>query len=440
MLQTWPLHRQMYAIVATWFLGGMIILLVSIIVFANIHLHHEREPIEQVGHQVVSAIQNTVRQNPASLHSLKLMAAELKHPGVLSFRPDREQQQANYNLDSVPYVPDWFTRMVEPQRHEPVILLVPELDGQLLLRPDMAADILEKWVAFVAALIVPLVISLATILTSRRIINDFVRPLVVIKDGISALRSGSYGRHLSIHGPREVVHTGDELNSLSSTLEDLRSTNIALHRKLLSVQEEERAEIAQDLHDELGPLIFALRANITALDGQGTTLNRMLIKNHLTEIAEAIQRTNRRILDRLRVTNIAELGLMRSIQALLEGPAARVGNLQTTVQLDAQLDLLDELTATTVYRVIQESLTNALRHSSASGLLVQGLIARSAIGSFVELAISDNGIGYPASAPRGHGLSGMEERLTALGGTFHIEGSTSGTTIRCTIPLELHST
>ncbi|RYZ70924.1 MAG: histidine kinase, partial [Proteobacteria bacterium] len=276
------------------------------------------------------------------------------------------------------------------------------------------------------------------ILVTRKLILDLVRPLLAIRSGITALRTGEYNRRLEISGPVELFDTANELNSLSETLISLRTTNLSLNRRLLTVQESERSEIAQDLHDELGPLLFALRANTAAVVTRSRDTELHALAAQLTEIAEAIQKTNRRILDRLRLTTIAELGFAGSIAALVESPAVRAGLLTTDVNVDPALETLDELSASTIYRLVQESLTNALKHSSASTLEVRASLTNPIQGRGVQLLIRDNGVGYPANAPRGRGLSGMEERLQALGGSFAIQGSPSGTSISCFLPVPVN--
>lgn len=424
----------MYSIMGAWLIIGTVTLLISLLLFSNIHLQHEREPVEKLGRQLASAVQSAIHKNPASANDLKALMSEFDQSGPATFRLSGSTFPTD-QLGPVNNVPDWFTRLVEPQRQMPVVFQLPELNGSLQLKPDMSADILEKWVAFVAAVTVPMTIAAGLILVTRKLILDLMHPLLAIRGGITALRTGEYHHRLEVCGPIEVLETANELNGLSETLISLRAANLSLNRKLLIVQESERSEIAKDLHDELGPLLFALRANTAAVVSRTQDTKLHALSAQLIEIAEAIQKTNRRILDRLRLTTIAELGFAGSIAALVDSPAVRAGQLSTDVTVDPALEALDELSASTIYRLVQESLTNALRHSSASRLEVRVSLLDSAPGRGVQLNIRDNGVGYPAHAPRGRGISGMEERLHALGGSFGITGSASGTSISCFLPV-----
>lgn len=435
MISNWPIQRRMYSVMASSFLVGTTVLLASLLLFSNIHIQHEREPVEELGSSLAKAIGTTIRNNPGHADALKSLLLELNQSRSTTFHLNNTPTAPNHELQAVGGVPSWFTTLVEPKRQTPVTFDIPEMSGQLALKPDMAADIYEKWIAFLAAVSVPLFIALTTLLIARNLMLGLMRPLLSIKGGINALRTGVYDQRLDVDGPREVVETAEELNSLSETLHSLRSTNLALNRKLLIVQETERAEIAQDLHDELGPLLFALRANTAAVVGRTRDTELHYVSAQLNEIAESIQKTNRRILDRLRLTTIAELGVTGSIAALLDGPAVRAGKLVTDINIDPSLDALDELSASTIYRIVQESLTNALRHSSATKLTVRANQSQVPNIRGIHLSISDNGIGYPVSAPRGRGISGMEERLHALGGTFSINGSAAGTSTICFVPV-----
>jgi two-component system sensor histidine kinase UhpB len=435
MIRNWPIQTQMYSIMGTWLGIGAVIFLNSLLLFSNIHLHHEREPVEELGRQLATAIQSTIRNHPTSASDMRNFMSEFNKSGSTTFHFSGEPVSPENQLGPVRNVPDWFTRLVEPQRHVPIVFDVPEVSGSLQLKPDMSADIFEKWVAFVAAVTVPLLIAGALIAVTRKLIMNLMRPLLSIRSGITDLRAGEYNRRLEVSGPVEVLETANELNALSETLISLRSTNLSLNRKLLTVQETERNEIAKDLHDELGPLLFALRANTAAVVKRSRDTQLHALSAQLTEIAEAIQKTNRRILDRLSLTTLAELGFAGSIAALVESPAVRAGQLTTDVSIDPALETLDELSASTIYRLVQESLTNALRHSSASRLDVRASLTQAGNDYGVQLMIYDNGVGYPASAPRGRGISGMEERLHALGGRFSIAGSASGTSISCFLPI-----
>jgi two-component system sensor histidine kinase UhpB len=140
--------------------------------------------------------------------------------------------------------------------------------------------------------------------------------------------------------------------------------------------------------------------------------------------------TNRRILDRLRPMHIEEFGLQSSIQKLLRGVRSQVPAIDVTFEIDPALDAIDAVVSQTVYRVMQEGITNVLRHAQATEMRLKASVPDGK----VVVEISDNGIGMPANIVMGRGLTGMRERVRALGGTFEIFRSDGRTCVRCSLP------
>ena len=149
--------------------------------------------------------------------------------------------------------------------------------------------------------------------------------------------------------------------------------NRDLLRKIVSLQDDERRDIARELHDELGPLLFGIRAGAVALRNSVPDGNDALTASaeSILQSAEALQQANRRILDHLRPLYIEELGLAKSVETLLQTARAQASEVSLTARLDPHLDELDGPLSQTVYRVIQESVTNALRHAGASSIEIK---------------------------------------------------------------------
>ena len=135
-------------------------------------------------------------------------------------------------------------------------------------------------------------------------------------------------------------------------------------------------------------MLFGIRANAVALQ-DGAPQDRKLgasVEAMLASV-EALQLANRRILDRLRPLHIQELGLEKSIQTLLQYARSQAPGLQLTLRIDPRLNDVDGLLSQTVYRVIQEGVTNVLRHANASAMSVEATIE----GPQVSVEISDDG-------------------------------------------------
>jgi len=133
----------------------------------------------------------------------------------------------------------------------------------------------------------------------------------------------------------------------------------------------------------------------------------------------------------LRPLYILELGLEKSIQTLLQNARSQAPDIALTSRIDPRLNELDGPLPQTVYRVLQEGVTNVLRHAKASSMNVEAFVDNKEL----AIEISDNGVGFPAESMFGRGLTGMHERVRALSGTLQLLREAGKTRVRCRIPI-----
>jgi two-component system, NarL family, sensor histidine kinase UhpB len=145
-----------------------------------------------------------------------------------------------------------------------------------------------------------------------------------------------------------------------------------------------------------------------------------------------LQHANRRVLEGLSPLYVAELGLDESIRTLLRNAQAQAPSIKLTSTIDPHLNEIDGLLSQTAYRVIQESVTNVLRHAWATTMDVAAAIDAGR----VAIEIADDGVGLPQRAGLGRGLTGMHDRVRALNGTLELSRERGRTVVRCRIPLE----
>jgi len=219
-----------------------------------------------------------------------------------------------------------------------------------------------------------------------------------------------------------------ELSELNVQLRDLAAS-------LQAVREEERTEIARELHDELGQQLLRLRMDLDWLAGRIKELAPALHKKMVDMkvfIAGTVDAL-RRVTTRLRPPLFDEIGLAEAARWQLDEFSQHTGiEVQSTIDIDDME--LDERTAINVFRILQESLTNVTRHAAATRVNV--LLARADEGLAIE--ISDNGCGTEMrdKPARGHGLVGIRERTLMLDGRMEIVSAPgNGFTVRVLIPL-----
>ena len=214
----------------------------------------------------------------------------------------------------------------------------------------------------------------------------------------------------------------------------------ALSARLHSAREEEGTRIAREIHDELGGILTGLKWDLEKID---KTLNSAsdgsrLLEIHnrissMTTLIETTINTVRRIASELRPGVLDDLGLVAAIEWQIEQFQARSG-LKCHWTNNASDIELDRERATAVFRILQEILTNVLRHASAANLYVR--LGRSEI--YFEMEVRDDGRGITENQRRNSsslGLLGMKERALLVGGEVHITGNEgSGTTVLVRVP------
>ena len=409
---------------------------VSLQIFATAQLMEETEPTARSARAVAAALNGALQASTNPQATLEAFVQSLGASEAIRFR------RLGTDLDVHPpevqtplgTVPDWFVRLLvlpEFKTAFPVTIEGKQV-GDIVVAPDMSADIYEKWIGFLAIVCSAIALMLLTGAIAHFAARSVLAPLQNLGDGLTRMRSGDYEQPIASAGPPEIRKSAEEANELARTLNHLSRDNRSLLRRMVSLQDDERQDMARELHDELGPLLFGIRANTVALlesSPSGQAKLRGAAEGILQSV-ETLQQANRRILDRLRPLYIQELGLERSIQTLLQNVKAQAPGLKVTSQIDTTLNGVDGLLTQTIYRVIQEAVTNVLRHARANAMHVAADVSSREV--IVE--ISDDGIGFPADRRFGRGLTGMLERARALSGTLELLREEGRTCVRCRLP------
>jgi two-component system sensor histidine kinase UhpB len=293
----------------------------------------------------------------------------------------------------------------------------------LVLTPVTVSDpvVLREAVVLVAGLTVILIVNL---LLFRRAFAPLVR-LTDLMRTIDLLRPG---RRIPVYGgDAEVANLTLAFNEMLDRLEAERRQSA---RRSLTAQEDERRRVAQELHDEIGQ---SLTAVVLQLERAGRRapeeLRRELIEAR--ETARASLEEVRQIAQRLRPEALDELGLRSALAALAERVSDR-GGLQVVRHLDGGLPALSPEAELVIYRVAQESLTNALRHADASQAVLT--LRRNPEG--VTLGVTDDGRGLDGTES-GAGIQGMRERALLIGARLELRTRVEGgAEVRLDIPAE----
>ncbi|MEY9156131.1 signal transduction histidine kinase [Bradyrhizobium japonicum] len=199
-------------------------------------------------------------------------------------------------------------------------------------------------------------------------------------------------------------------------------------------------EIARELHDEFGPYLFSLRAHASALAklADGRAPNAESVRKHGSALLEQInqlQQFTRRVLERLRPVGLAELGLRQALESLSRLWREAHPDVAIETVISATLGVTGETADLTIYRIVQEALTNVFRHAGATSVNVVIEPVEQAGGrGYARVRVSDNGRGMEPGQKLGFGLVGMRERILALGGTLNVVSGDGGLTVEALVP------
>ena len=234
---------------------------------------------------------------------------------------------------------------------------------------------------------------------------------------------------------RRLPVTGrDELTGLTEDINDLLSRVAgSLDRAILSATSHQQARVAQDLHDDLGQVLTGISLAVESLRkslGEVPDDVRPLIHEIQSQIHDAMDQT-RQIASGLAPVEIQAGGIIYALHSLTKESRERFG-LDCDVRCPAPAPELDEDTATHLYHIAKESITNAVRHGGASHVSID--LENGSAG--ISLVIADDGDGLPDDPPEaGLGLQLMRLRAEMIGGYLKIDSADgSGTRVECRVP------
>ena len=288
---------------------------------------------------------------------------------------------------------------------------------------------------------VALLMALAIALLASLAIAHTLAPAHSIVSALRRMADGEYRTPLPRIRSMELAMIGRAVGDLGDRLAQAEEERTLLTRRLLEIRSDERRALARELHDEFGQNLTAILAFATTIEASAG--DEYSAGTEIAQDARMISQATRRIiaclrdtLNRLRHPPAEELGLEASLVALVDSWRSRAT--QPQIQLDLQGDLADisGTVAVTAYRVAQECLTNALRHSSAREIVLR-IERRSGTENALLVRVEDDGGGDAAKVAQsaGFGLTGVSERVAALGGSLSIARASRGLSVAATIPL-----
>ena len=294
--------------------------------------------------------------------------------------------------------------------------------------PDAAISL--AWQHIVDNIHVALLMALAIAFFASLAIAHTLAPAQLIVTALQRMAHGQYRTPLPRFRSMELAMIGQAVGDLGERLAQATEERAVLTRRLLEIRNDERRALARELHDEFGQNLSAILAFASIIEATGAQEQaESKAKNDVAQDARMISQATLRImaclrdtLTRLRHPPAEELGLEACLVSLVDSWRSQNAT-QPMIQLDLQGDLADVrgIVAATAYRVAQECLTNSLRHSAAREIVLR-IERRTGTENALLIRVEDDGGGDAAKVAQsaGFGLTGIRERVAALGGSLSI--------------------
>jgi two-component system sensor histidine kinase UhpB len=371
--------------------------------------------------------------------------SRLRHVSITR-QGDNSVGERSGNGDDERSPPAWFIALVHPETTAvSVPITIHGKPQSLVITSHPNDEMAEIWDGIITQLAVSSALAVALFLVTMMVIGRALAPLQALSQTMVNIEAGQYGSRVEPGGAPELAAICAKLNHLAGALGEAVEDKRRLAERTVSLQDLERKEIARELHDEFGPYLFTLRAHAGALmrlSEDGRTPTADALRKHGTAIMEqinALQQFNRRILEKLRPVGLAELGLHEALGALLRLWRQSHPDVTIETTISNELGATGETADLTIYRIVQEALTNVFRHARATSVDVTVEPVEQPTGMRADrgcarVRIRDNGSGLKPDHKLGFGLIGMRERVLALGGTLTIVSDDSGVTVEALVP------
>jgi len=401
--------------------------------------------------QVLSQVEATSRDGGLSAMTLfleglgRIRGNEIElydEDGALLYRSPPPRYKAGRDA------PQWYAHWVAPPLKTREIALP---HGRVVVRPDPSRAILDGWDEFVPLLLTLLVGVVFANALAYWLVGRALHPFQQLALGLRGIALGEYATRLPRLKGREAGGLGEDFNSMAQSVQDgmlarekARAATVALaeNRELTQVIqtriEEVRRQIARELHDDLGQQVTAIKSLGFAIShrAQGQDVRIAESARMVVACADAMYESVHQMVGQLRPLALDRFGLADALQDLVEQARTQHPGVHIQLQIESPLNAVLGERATAVYRIAQESLTNALRHAQAQQITLH---VRAEPQQLV-LEVRDDGRGLHKDWEQtSHfGVIGMRERAESLGGTFVIEPiGAGGVRMRATLPIQM---
>jgi two-component system sensor histidine kinase UhpB len=393
-----------------------------------------RDEILSTQSLAIFAIENGIKKNPDFYlfqeegESLGLGGLnQLRHLQIQFFdNDDKLIDSSQPNIDENNRTPKWIEKIMTALLSN-IPSEVIQIDsrgkslGYILIKPDPAYEINEIWQQVKSGLIVILIFFIFINLVIYIVFFHTLQPINELLDGFKKLENENYKVRINKTNISELNNIGQKFNN---TVRKIKETNTRVHKlsqDLINIQEQEKRQLARNLHDELGQSLTAIQAEAASIKNSQKNKTNLIAVENIISLSKSMMFSTRELIKKLSLGILDEVGIKIAMDDLVMSWSKRNPNIKMKYDFDqAALQKLSKETHQHLYRIVQESLTNISKHANPLNVSV---LIKSILTGKVKIEIINDGIVKKANSSKGMGLSGMRERVAQMKGQIKISRS-----------------
>jgi two-component system sensor histidine kinase UhpB len=382
------------------------------------------------------AIEQGVKKNPDfylfQRNNNELGISELsgiRHLKIQFFDRDDVLLEETLNTpDEIKPPPAWFINIIESLSDEIFFSKINieqrgELTGYVLIKPEPIFEYAEIWQQIKVGLWIIVSFLVLINFVVLLLFSHMIKPINKIIEGFEKLEAGNFKSKIRKSNILELDIIGKKFNSM---IDNLRQSNNKIHKlsqNLIDVQEQEKSELARDLHDELGQSLTALQAEAASISKTTKKKSRDEAIFNVIKLSKNMMLSTREIIKKLNLGLIEDLGFESALIELFENWKRRFKGVKFEYSIDEKaIKKITKNKSAHLYRIFQEALTNIAKHSSPKKIHIS--IKYIDNSDKTRILISNDGVNNHSSNQEGLGLIGIAERVDQIQGTLEISKKT----------------
>ncbi|MDA7834645.1 histidine kinase [Methylophilaceae bacterium] len=351
--------------------------------------------------------------------------SEIRHLKIQFFNnQDILLEETSNTLDEIKPPPYWFIFLIEKLSEEIFFSKINidqrgEMTGYILIKPEPIYEYAEIWQQIKVGLWIIGAFLILINVVVLILFSHMIKPINKIIEGFEKLEAGNYKSKINRSNILELDIIGKKFNSM---INNLRQSNDKIHKlsqNLINVQEQEKSELARDLHDELGQSLTALQAEAASISKSTKKSSRDDAIFNVIQLSKNMMLSTREIIKKLNLGLIEDLGLESALIELFENWKRRFKGVKFEYKIeDKALRKITKQETAHLYRIFQEALTNIAKHSEPKNIKIT--VKSLDRGNKTRILISNDGIKSNLANNEGLGLIGIAERVDQINGSLEV--------------------